>query len=237
MHQLDSFDRQVFAAKSMVDRSLVDFSIFDEIFQGNISSANQNSALSLLYSLAMVNQPGVHILPVSTGQFLLLQALGVASASRRLVPLWAAKILQVPYPCSCTGEVKAIVEAGLKSNVPKDVTMAQFVSNRYECKVHAPTRSSSKHAKLLPEINAKFGPVISEYAIAPGIVVDCAIPKNKQAIEILGPCHYLHDIHTGQLTPTGPTNFKLQSILGLGWEVSIINVANRHIPVVVSNSF
>ena len=193
------FEEAVFALKAGIDYGFHDKPLLSRLLMAEPVTCTPTAARSLLYCAAMVGVPDVDGAVLNR---LLSQCSVSQEDSKSLIPLWACTAMgfDVLNKVGTWG----IVQRGLSSSSARDREMASVIA-----KVPIPNREqlhqSAKHERLRSDLERKYGTLVYEYEVIPGLVVDCANVEARLAIELDGPSHYLIDLSSGEQVFNGPT--------------------------------
>jgi very-short-patch-repair endonuclease len=139
-----------------------------------------------------------------------------------LLTLWACHILG--YDSGLPKERSdEIISTSLMSDNPRDRAMAGFLSGKTSDSSFA-LKQSSVQTKLRGMLEQQYRTLHAEFPVEPGLVVDFASVKDRLAIEVNGPSHYLMDLASGESVMNGPSKHKLHQIESAGWKVKSINI-------------
>ena len=217
-----SVDEEVFVLRAGIDYGILNEELLEKlVYLPEKSMPQGSSAASLLYSSAVA---GIVLKPERI-QFMLNNCKLDPTSPRSLIPLWSAHILGLDVSIG-EHNYRQIIERGLNSSDPKDRTMSESIA-KLATRVSLPVAQSSKHLKLRNSLIQKYGPLVSEYAMSPGLTVDEASIQQKIAIELNGPTHYLVKLETGEMILNGPTLWKERMLKLAGWKVVRVSLINR----------
>lgn len=207
-----SVDEKVFVLRAGIDNGIINHELLITLLETPIEiRLRKSSSASLLFCMAIAgcrtDDGVVHRL---------LNNCDLDPADpRSLVVFWSAHIIQADLS-SFRHLLDKVIERGLKSSDPRDQTMAESIAY-HESRDALTIAQSSKHLKHREYLVKKYGPLIPEYEIVPGLTVDEACIDNKIAIELDGPTHFLVNLRTGEKQLNGPTLFKEERIRRSGW--------------------
>lgn len=209
------FDERVYVCRAAIDYGIRPTQLLTELVRAKPDTMNPRTARSLLYCLAMAG--------VSPSQGQMLQRLvDAAFACDKLLTLWACHILGYDSGIS-TERLGEIISTSLMSDNPRDRAMAGFLSGKTSDSSFA-LKQSSIQTKLRGMLEQQYQTLHVEFPVEPGLVVDFASVKDRLAIEVNGPSHYLTDLVSGESVMNGPSKHKLHQIESAGWKVKSINI-------------
>jgi hypothetical protein len=213
-----NIDSKIYVLRAGIDYGLANTSLLHDIQDMDLDGMSKSSAVSLLYCSAMI----YHRLEPDVCNRL-VEKCGIDSNDMKsLIPLWACTVMGMDLR-SWNTVIKELISKSRHSNNPRDRTMASLLAkedlNRGQC-----LTQSTKHFRTISMLEVKYGKLIAEFEIAPGIIVDCASVENKTAIEIHGPSHFLTELQDGTRFLNGPTRAKEDIIKKLGWEIMHVDV-------------
>lgn len=215
-----SKDEQVYVLRAGIDYGLLNTSLMYTLI-GDKQNLSASSARSLLYCCAMA---GCDVVSHVGSRLLELSEI-ISHDMKSLIALWSASVLGITIDTN-NPAIRHLLEKGKASSDPRDRTMTAYITGQAAESTRVLSQST-KHLKLLPRLDARYGKLILEYSIGSGITVDCANPETRIAIEIHGPSHYLVDLHTGDRRLNGPSRAKEARIEALGWSVTNFDVMNN----------
>ena len=202
-----SIDEHVFVLRAAVDYGIFPPDIIKQILTSDLTCISASSASSLLYSLAMCG-----VLPDrDTRKYIVESAL----EHNVVIAMWCCKILGIRADHILQTQADRLAEA-LNSSNPKERAMAEFVQGLTR-PVSSHLKQSAAQVKLKTHLEEKYGPLLVEYEVVPGVVCDYASPATKTALEIDGPSHFLVDLSSGLEVRNGPTKFKENQLIANGW--------------------
>lgn len=213
-------DEQVYVLRAGIDYGLLNTSLMNTLI-GDTQALSVSSARSLLYCCAMAGRDVAD----HAGSRLLQLSEIKSHDLKSLIALWSASVLGNTVDPN-NPVIRNLLEKGKASSDPRDRTMTAYITGQSAESTRVLSQST-KHFKLLPRLEARYGKLFLEYSIGSGITVDCANPETRIAIEIHGPSHYLVDLHTGERRLNGPTRAKEARIEALGWCVTNFDVMNN----------